>query len=101
MYNASVFIKNPGDSDMIIIKVFGTTPPCVKCKEMEKRARDVAARYRGQVSVAKHDALSAEGDRYGVLTTPTVVVNDRVIAAGKLLSEADLATYIEKELEAK
>ena len=86
---------------MIIIKVFGTIPPCVKCKEMEKRARAVAARYGGQVSIVKHDALSDEGDRYGVLTTPTVVINDQVIAAGKLLSETELAAHIEKEMEAK
>jgi hypothetical protein len=34
------------------------------------------------------------------LLTPTVVINDRVVAVGKLLSEEEIAKYIAKELEA-
>jgi len=84
---------------MIVIKVFGTTPPCVKCKEMEKRAQNAAAKYPGNVEVIKLDALSAEGDKYGVMTTPTVVVSERVVGAGRLLSESELENIIEKEME--
>jgi protein-disulfide isomerase len=84
---------------MITIKIFGTTPPCVKCKEIEKRAINAAVRYRGQVTVVKFDALSEEGDKYGVLTTPTVVINEKVASAGKLLSEKELEALIQKEME--
>ena len=84
---------------MIVIKVFGTTPPCVKCKEMEKRAQNAAAKFPGKVEVIKLDALSTDGDKYGVMTTPTVVVNERVVGAGRLLSETELADIIEKEME--
>jgi len=84
---------------MITIKVFGTTPPCVKCREMEKRAQAAAAKFGDRVNVVKYDALSDEGDRYGVLSTPTVVINEKVVAVGKLLSEQELAAHIEKELE--
>jgi len=85
---------------MIQVKIFGTVPPCAKCKEMERRAQNVAARYPGKVEVAKFDALSAEGDKYTVMSTPTVVISDRVVAIGKLLSEEDLERYIKKDLEA-
>jgi thiol-disulfide isomerase/thioredoxin len=84
---------------MIHVKVFGTTPPCAKCKEMERRAQNAAARYPGKVEVVKFDALSAEGDKYAVMSTPTVVVNDRVIAIGRLLSEEELENIFKKELE--
>jgi len=86
---------------MIIIKVFGTIPPCAKCKEMEKRANNAAAKYPGKIEVIKFDALSEEGDKYGVTSTPTVVMNDRVVAVGKLLSESELEKSIKKELEAR
>jgi protein-disulfide isomerase len=85
---------------MIQVKIFGTTPPCARCKEMERRAQKAAAGYPDRVEVAKFDALSEEGDRYGVMLTPTVVINDRVVAVGKLLSEEEIAKYIAKELEA-
>ena len=84
---------------MIEIKVFGTTPPCAKCKETERRAKNVAAKYPGEVEVAKFDALSEEGDKYGIMLTPTVVINDKVVVVGKVLSEDELGKSIKKELE--
>jgi len=84
---------------MIKVKVFGSTPPCAKCKEVEKRATKVAERHSGQVEVAKFNAISEEGRRYGIMLTPAVVINDKVVASGKVISEGELEKAIEKELE--
>ena len=84
---------------MIKVKVFGTTPHCARCKEMERRAKSVADKYPGKVEVARFDALSDEGDKYSIMSTPTVVINERVIAVGKLISEDELGKLIKKELE--
>ena len=81
---------------MIKVKVFGTTPPCARCKELTKRATKVAAKYPGEVEVTKFDALSAEGDRYGILMTPTLVINDKVVSFGKVPSEDDIEKMIRK-----
>lgn len=86
---------------MVKIKVFGSTPPCAKCKEVENRAKNVAGKYSGKVEVAKFGAFSEEGDKYGVMLTPTVVVNDKVISVGKVISEDELDKVIKKELEAQ
>ena len=82
------------------VLVFGSTPPCAKCKEVEKRARKVAERFPGQVEVTKLDAYSEEGNKYGIMMIPTVVINEKVISVGKLISESDLEKSIKKELEA-
>ena len=84
---------------MLTVKVFGSTPPCAKCKEVEKRAIKVAGRYPGQVEVAKFDAISDEGRGYGVMFSPTVVINEKIVAAGQVISEGDLEKAIKKELE--
>lgn len=84
---------------MIKVKVFGSTPPCTKCKEAEKRAIKVAEKYPGKIEVAKFGALSEEGDKYSVILTPTVVINDTVVAVGKVISEDELEKLIKKELE--
>ena len=84
---------------MIEIKVFGSTPPCAKCKEVEKRAARVAEKYPGQVAVTKLDAISEEGGKYGIMFTPTVVLNDKIIAAGEIISESDLEKAIKTALE--
>ena len=84
---------------MIKVKIFGITPPCAKCMESEKRAKNVAARFNGQVEVEKFDALSKEGDKYSVMLTPTVVIDDKVISVGKLLTEKEFEKAIKKEIE--
>ena len=55
----------------------------------------------GEVEVKKYEAISPEGQKYGVLLTPTVIINDKVIAAGRGLSEKDIEKYIRKLLEEK
>ena len=84
---------------MLKVQIFGSTPSCVKCKEVEKRATKVAQKYPGQVEVIKLDAISTEGRRYGIMLIPAVVINDKVVAAGKILSEDELEEAIKKELE--
>ena len=84
---------------MVKIKVFGTTPPCARCKEMERRSQNVTARFPVDVGVARYDALSEEGDRYGIMSTPTIVVNDKVVSIGKLITEEELEKIIKKEME--
>jgi len=83
---------------MIEVKVFGTTPPCAKCKEVTKRANKVAEKYVGKISVTHLDALSSDGDKYGILMTPTVVINDKVVSIGKVPSENDIENMIKKEM---
>jgi len=85
---------------VIKVKVFGSTPPCAKCKEVEKRAIKVAEKYPGKVEVAKYGAFSEEGDKYGIMLTPTVVINDKVVATGKVISEDEIEKLIKKEMEA-
>jgi len=82
----------------VTLKVFQSTPACAKCKEVEKIATKVAERYPGQVEVTKFPAISDEGRRYGIMLTPGVVINDKVMAAGKVISEGELEKAIKKEL---
>jgi len=82
----------------VTLKVFHSTPPCAKCKEVEKIATKVAERYPDQVKVAKLPAISDEGRRYGIMLTPGVVINDKVMATGKVISEGELEKAVKKEL---
>ena len=84
---------------MIEVKVFGTKPPCARCKEVTKRANEVAEKYPGSISVTHYDALSEEGDRYGIMMTPTLVIKDKVVSAGKVPSVDDIEKMIKKEME--
>jgi len=81
------------------IREFGVVFPCLKCIQAERIARRIAERYAGRVVVRKYDILSPEADRYGVMMTPTVIVDDEVVACGKGLSANRLEQLLERHLE--
>lgn len=80
------------------IKVFGTTPPCANCKRAEAQAWRAASEFPGQVEVIKLDALGAEAEAFGLMTTPLVVVDDEVVGAGKVVPAAKLVPIIRQKL---
>jgi len=83
---------------MVTIKVFGTTPPCARCQRAEREARMAAERFPGQVEVRKFDALGPEAEPYGLLATPTLIIDDEVVATGKVLTADQLAQLIQPRL---
>ncbi|MGP8321537.1 MAG: thioredoxin family protein [Methanosarcinaceae archaeon] len=82
----------------IIIKVFGSEPPCAKCKVAYDTVRKVVKQVGEGVVVEKHSALSDEGDEYGIMITPTVVVNDEIVFVGKVPSEKKLEEIIRSKI---
>ena len=82
----------------IIIKVFGTEPPCAKCNAAYNAAKKVSEQIGNGVIVEKHSALSDEGDKYGILMTPTIVVDDVVVVVGKAPSEKKLEEIIRSKM---
>jgi len=80
------------------IKEFGVVFPCLKCIQAERIARRLAERHPGRVVVRKHDILSDEADRHGVMMTPTVVIDGEVVASGKGLSANRLEQLLERHL---
>jgi protein-disulfide isomerase len=55
----------------------------------------------GEVEVKKYESMSAEGKKYGVLLTPTVIINEKVVSAGRGLSEKDYEKLIKAAQEGK
>lgn len=81
------------------IREFGVVFPCLKCIQAERIARRLAERHPGRVVVRKHDILSDEADRHGVMMTPTVVIDGEVVASGKGLSANRLEQLLERHLQ--
>jgi thiol-disulfide isomerase/thioredoxin len=85
---------------MITIQVFGTTPPCVKCKRAESEANKAAELFPCQVEVVKLDALGPEADQYGLMATPTVVIGGEIVGLGKVVPAQEIVRRIQSTLEA-
>jgi protein-disulfide isomerase len=84
----------------VIIRVFGPSPPCAKCQAAEKVAREVAQKL-GEVTVEKCDIFSEEAEKYNIMMTPTVMVNNIVLEVGKVPSAEKLERAVRDALNSQ
>lgn len=75
------------------IKVFGSDPPCPRCKSALAAAGKVARKHKG-VHVSHVDALSPEAEEYEVWMIPAVAVGGRLVCKGRIPTEEELEGYV-------
>ncbi len=72
---------------MMEIKILG--PGCPKCKILEKLTREVVEQSGIEATVTKVEDIVAIMN-YGVMTTPALVVNEKVVLKGRVPSAEEL-----------
>ncbi len=76
---------------MLTVKVLGSG--CENCKKVEEIARKVIATMAMQAQVIKVTDW-AEIKKYPILGTPGLVVNEKVVCAARIPSEAEVTTWL-------
>ncbi len=80
---------------MLTVKVLG--PGCANCKNLEALARKAIAGLEVEAEVIKvtdHDEIM----KYPILSTPGLVVNEKLVSAGRIPSEAEIITWLKNAL---
>ncbi len=75
------------------IKVLG--PGCPKCKTLEQATRNAVQELGIDANVSKVDDI-VQIMSYGVMRTPAMVINEKVVFSGKLPSVNELKEIITK-----
>lgn len=81
---------------MLTIKVLGSG--CANCKKLEAIARKVISQMSLEAEVIKvtqYPDIMA----YNIMSTPGLVINEKVVSAGRIPSEAEITTFITNALE--
>jgi len=73
------------------IKVLG--PGCPKCKSLEKTVREVVENNGIEATVSKVEDIM-DIMAYGVMTTPALVVNGKVVIKGRVPSADEILKLI-------
>jgi len=81
---------------MLTIKVLGSG--CANCKRLEQIARQVVRDLSIESKVIKVTDYN-EIIAYNVLSTPGLVINDRVVSAGRIPTPAEVTTWVSDALE--
>jgi small redox-active disulfide protein 2 len=76
---------------MLTVKVLGSG--CENCKKVESIARKVVTSMGLQAQVIKVTDW-AEIKKYPILGTPGLVINEKVVCAGRIPSEAEVTTWL-------
>ena len=86
----------------IKIEVIGVVPACYRCKETTKNAEKVAEKISKEgidVSVSKLNVMDKNTmDRFGIVRTPTLVVNGVIKIMGKVPDPGVIERIVRREL---
>jgi small redox-active disulfide protein 2 len=80
---------------MLTIKVLGSG--CANCKRVEQIARKVIADLAIEAEVIKVTDY-ADIMKYNVLSTPGLVINEKVVSSGRIPTPAEVTTFLTNAL---
>jgi small redox-active disulfide protein 2 len=84
------------ENNMLTIKVLGSG--CANCKRVEQIARKIVTEMALEAEVIKvtdyNDIMA-----YNILSTPGLVVNEKVVCAGRIPAPAEVTTWLANALE--
>ncbi len=76
---------------MLTIKVLGSG--CVNCQNVERVARKVVAGLGVDAVIVKVTAWP-EIQKYPILATPGLVINEKLVCGGRVPTEAEVTTWL-------
>jgi len=81
---------------MLTIKVLGSG--CANCKRLEQIAHKVVEELSLEAEIIKvtdYNDITA----YNILSTPGLVINEKVVSSGRIPSPAEVTTWVTNALE--
>lgn len=81
---------------MLDIKVLG--PGCDNCKKVEALAQQAVANLGAEAMIVKV-VDRAEYPKYGLMYTPGLVINNKLVCGGRIPTEAEVITWVADALE--
>jgi small redox-active disulfide protein 2 len=80
---------------MLSIKILGSG--CANCQKVEQIAKKVVATLNVDATFQKVTAMQ-DIMKYPILATPGLVINEKLVCAGRIPSEAEVTTWVTNAL---
>ena len=82
---------------MLKIKILGSG--CPNCKRVEALAREASANLGVEAEFEKVTDY-ADIMKYNIMSTPGLVINEKVVSSGRIPTVAEISTFLADALEA-
>ncbi|MEG0571158.1 MAG: thioredoxin family protein [Oscillospiraceae bacterium] len=100
----NLFAKKPENSNATtqnitngaVVKILGSG--CLKCNQLEQNTIE-ALKLLGINPVIEHITDFTKIAACGVMSTPALVYNEKVLSFGRVLKPSEIATLIKKEVQ--
>jgi small redox-active disulfide protein 2 len=79
---------------MISVKILGSG--CAKCKTLNAKVQELVARNNLPVTVTKVEDIM-EIMKYGILSTPGLVINEKIKSVGNIPKDEQILMWINEE----
>jgi small redox-active disulfide protein 2 len=89
-------ISNFQEKSMLTIKVLGSG--CANCKRLEQIAHKVVSDMALEAEIIKVTEYP-EIMKYNILSTPGLVVNEKVVSSGRIPTPAEVTTWLADALQ--
>ncbi len=76
---------------MLTIKVLG--PGCANCKKVEDLTREAVSSFGLEAEIIKVKEF-AEIEKYPILHTPGLVINEKLVCSGRIPTVAEISSWL-------
>lgn len=83
---------------MINVTVIKSASKCSTCDETEMIVNAISKNYQTNVTFDVCVYGTPEAERFGIVTTPVVVINNKIYSMGKPVIKEKIENWINKEL---
>ncbi len=81
---------------MLTIKILGSG--CANCKRLEAITRQIVDQMGLKADIVKVTEFS-EIMAYNIMSTPGLVINEKLVSAGRIPSQAEVSTWLTSAVE--
>jgi len=82
----------------MIIKILG--PGCARCQQLEKTVKDVVKELSIDAEIEEIKDINRIM-KYPILTTPGLVINDKLVVSGRVPNKDEVTTFIKAAINTK